>query len=79
MNAAQRFGQQCIEVRAQDVLQHGLPQRFGFDCLVSAAAVLVAAIALLDGRQIVLTTRSARAAWRVLSSIWPPEKSRSPR
>src|SRR5262249_41697385 len=47
-NAGERLGQQCIEPCSQDVDQHGLSQRFGFDRLMRSA-VLVTAVTLYDG------------------------------
>ena len=38
MYACQRFGRQRVEVRAQDFLQHRLPQRLGLECFVREAA-----------------------------------------
>jgi hypothetical protein len=93
LNARQRLRQQFGEIRAQDVDQHPLTDRFGFDGFVRAV-VLVAPVALDDdgkivGGDLLLGQRDAlpvqRPAYltlrtrRVLSSMWPPDRSRSPR
>src|SRR5215831_10615719 len=51
--ALQWVGQKRVEPGAQDLAQHGLPQRFGFNRFMRAA-ILIAPVVFDDDRQVVL-------------------------